>query len=179
MSGWRFSLARREFLLGLGGVGLLAASGSSRGANDRVSAGTDTTTGDATRIPALEPERIAQLLEERLGRFEPVEGGLRLELPALAESGNSVPLTLGVEEAGRELDDPVRRLLVVATRNPHPLLLDARFGALARPRLTTNIRLAETQTVLAYAQLASGVVRSTRADIRVTIGACQHLDFRY
>lgn len=172
MTGHRFTLARRRFLLGLGSMGLLAASGSSR-------AGGDPAAGKAKQIPALEPERIAQLLQERLGHLDATEGGLRLELPALAESGNSVPLTVAVEQAALDLQDPVRRLLVVATRNPHPLLLDARFGALARPRLTTNIRLAETQTVLAYAQLASGAVRTTRADVRVTIGACQHLDFRY
>lgn len=172
MSARRFTLARRRFLLWLGSAGLLAGSGRPR-------AGSNEPPGlEGNRLPALEPERIAQLLEERLGRFDPVEGGLRLELPALAESGNSVPMTV-VAEAADDRGDPVRRLLVVATRNPHPLLLEARFGARARPHLSTNIRLAETQTVLAYAQLASGAVRAIRAEIRVTIGACQHLDFRY
>lgn len=129
--------------------------------------------------PALEPARIAALLEERLGPFTPVAGHLDLSLPTLAESGNSVRLSLAAAvEPGRETDR-VRRMLVVATRNPHPVVLDAGLGELALPRLTTNIRLAESQTVLAYAQLDSGQVWSAQAPIRVTIGACRHLDFRY
>lgn len=158
-------LDRRRFLLGLGGSTLLVAAGSRRAAGL-----------EAESIQALQPERIERLLQERLGRFDPVPGNLRLELPALAESGNSVGVTLS---ARAPENDPVRRMLAIAPRNPLPLLLEARFGALASPRLTTKIRLAESQTVLAYAQLASGTVWSTRREIEVTIGACQALDFQY
>lgn len=130
-------------------------------------------------IAPLDPDGIAQLIVERLGEVSPVSGALSLELPALAESGNSVPMSVSVDAA--QLDgDRVRRILVIATRNPRPMVLDAHFGPRsALPQVTTNVRLAETQTIRALAQLESGTVWEAQADIDVTIGACQILDFRY
>lgn len=130
-------------------------------------------------IAPLDPDGIAQLIAERLGEISPVSGALSLELPALAESGNSVPMSVSVDAA--QLDgDRVRRILVIATRNPRPMVLDAHFGPRsALPEVTTNVRLAETQTIRALAQLESGTVWEAQADIDVTIGACQILDFRY
>jgi sulfur-oxidizing protein SoxY len=130
-------------------------------------------------IAPLNAGAIAELIAERLGNVSPVSGALTLTLPALAESGNSVPMSVGIDT--EQLDgDRVRRILVIATRNPRPMVLDAHFGPRsALPEITTNVRLAETQTIRALAQLESGTIWEAQADIEVTIGACQILDFRY
>lgn len=130
-------------------------------------------------IAPLDAGAIAELIAERLGNVSPVSGALNLTLPALAESGNSVPMSVGID-TGQLGGDRVRRILVIATRNPRPMVLDAHFGPRsALPEITTNVRLAETQTIRALAQLESGTIWEAQADIEVTIGACQILDFRY
>lgn len=170
---------RRRVLRGLGLAGVLAAGVPLPARSGEMAVLQPWLVSPWEGSPALEPARIAALLEERLGQFTPVAGYLNLSLPTLAESGNSVRMSLTAGVGSGRGPDRVRRMLVVATRNPHPLVLDASLGELALPRLTTNIRLAESQTVLAYAQLASGQVWFAQAPIRVTIGACKHLDFRY
>lgn len=173
------SFQRRLMIRGLGVAGALAAGVSLPARSGERHALQPYLASPWEGAPALAPDRIAALLEERLGPFTPVAGDLDLSLPALAESGNSVRMSLTARIQPDRGEERVQRMLVIAPRNPHPLILDARLGELAQPRLTSNIRLAESQTVLAYAQLASGEVWVAQAPIRVTIGACKHLDFRY
>ena len=105
------------------------------------------------------------------GGKTPVEGKVRLELPELAENGNTVPLSVAVEGAAGE-GAHVQEILVVAPENPNARVIRFRFSALSVPEASTRIRLAATQDVIAVAKLSDGTFFSASRQIKVTIGGC-------
>lgn len=98
------------------------------------------------------------------------EGRVSLELSPLVENGNTVPVTVsvpGVESA------QVRRLALFTERNPQPEVAVFTLGPLAgRAQVSTRMRLATSQTVVALAQMADGSVWQTGVDVVVTLAAC-------
>jgi sulfur-oxidizing protein SoxY len=106
-------------------------------------------------------------------------GRILIDLPPLAESGNSVPLKVAVESPMTEADH-VRRILVFADRNPRALIADFRLGPRSgRAEVGTNIRLSGTQNVIVYAQMSDGTYYTRQRAIEVTIGACDSLLLRF
>jgi sulfur-oxidizing protein SoxY len=97
---------------------------------------------------------------------------MTLTLPKIAETGNSVPLTVTVDSL-MSAEDHVQRIHVFVPGNPEPVAATYRLGVRAgRAQISTQIRLARTQTVLALAEMSDGSVRSDAASIVVTLGAC-------
>ncbi|MBV0893446.1 hypothetical protein KTN05_16720 [Paracoccus sp. Z118] len=97
----------------------------------------------------------------------------------MAETGNSVPLTVSVESPMSDVDRIIR-LAIFAEENPRPLTCEARFGPMAaEARLVTNIRLAATQTVVCVAERSDDRLLVARAEVRVVVGACTALPGRY
>ncbi|MBS3647218.1 hypothetical protein KEU06_01075 [Pseudaminobacter sp. 19-2017] len=134
----------------------------------------------ATFLPlpvSATPSEVAESIVSVFGDRPIAEGPIKLELPALAETGNSVPLTVSCETQafGR-----VRRLAVFAEMNPRPMVCVASFGPMAADaRITTNIRLASTQDVVCVAELEDGKLITSRQSVRVVVGACTTLPGRY
>ncbi len=128
-------------------------------------------------IPSLQPERVEKLIRDRMGPVKPEPGPIELNVPPLSESGNSVPLTVSVESPP---DTRIDHVLVVATRNRRPMVIDVHFGAGApKAKFSTRIRVNETQTLLAFAKLQSGTVWTAQTEVDVVIGACEGLGFTY
>ena len=118
------------------------------------------------------PEAVQQAIRQRIGDREPQPGGMTLTLPKIAETGNSVPLTVAVDSV-MSVDDYVQRMHVFVPGNPEPVAVTYHLGVWAgRAQISTRIRLARTQTVLALAEMSDGSVRSDAASIVVTLGAC-------
>jgi sulfur-oxidizing protein SoxY len=144
-------LTRREALAAGAGAsvaGLGLASGRAHAANDYA-------------------EQIAKFT----GGKAPVEGRVRLELPEIAENGNTVPLAVAVEGATSG-DVHVQEILVVAPANPNARVARFRFSAMSVPQAATRVRLAGSQDVIAVAKLSDGTFFSTSRPIKVTIGGC-------
>ncbi len=99
-----------------------------------------------------------------------MEGRVRLELPELAENGNTVSMSVAVDAPVG--DAHVQEILVVAPANPNARVIRFRFSATSVPEAATRIRLAETQNVIAVAKLSDGTFFSTTRQIKVTIGGC-------
>src|SRR3954469_5595805 len=119
--------------------------------------------------PALAQAPAAPIIREVFGNRTPKAGKIAMQLSPIAENGNSVPITLTVDEAPGQ----VRRIVLVATGNPFPLAAEYRFGARSgRAEIATRIRLARSQVVTAVAELADGSLWSTSSEITVTAGAC-------
>lgn len=98
------------------------------------------------------------------------EGRVELKLPALAENGNSVGLSVSVAAPA---DTPVTQLWLLSPRNPEARVAHFRFGALAVPEpIETRIRLSGTQEVLAIAELADDSLWSASAEVIVSVSAC-------
>jgi sulfur-oxidizing protein SoxY len=145
-------ISRRTMLRGLGSAGLLLALWPA----------TAWTT----------PETVQEAIRQRIGGREPQPGGMTLTLPKIAETGNSVPLTVAVDSPMTS-EEHVSRIHVFVPGNPEPVAATYHLGARAgKAQISTHIRLARTQTVLALAEMSNGTVRSDAASILVTVGAC-------
>ena len=70
-------------------------------------------------VAAQEVHDIRPILGAILGGAEAEAGGVDIGLPALAENGNSVPLTVKVASPMNETDY-VEAIHVIAERNPRP-----------------------------------------------------------
>ena len=93
------------------------------------------------------------------------EGGVEIGAPEIAENGNVVPIEVSAPGA--------EEIMVLATGNPSPPVCRVQFGPGAgSQRISTRIRLAKTQDVLAMARMPDGsFVQATRT-VKVTIGGC-------
>lgn len=125
------------------------------------------------------PEEVAAKIVELFGDSPLENGPITIDLPALAETGNSVRMTVSVESP-MTAEDRITRLAVFAEQNPRPLTCEVRFGPkAAEAQLEATIRLAATQTVVCVAEHADGRLMAARADVRVVVGACTALPGRY
>jgi sulfur-oxidizing protein SoxY len=113
----------------------------------------------------------AQQIAKFTGGKLPVEGRVKLELPELAENGNTVPLSVAVDGSSGE-GVYVQEILVVAPANPNARVIRFRFSSMSIPEASTRVRLAETQDVIAVARLSDGTFFSASRQIKVTIGGC-------
>ena len=148
--------SRREFLLTAGGV----AAG--------IGLGFVVAVEPAPATPAAMQEAIRKVVGS--ARVNP--GKVKLELPPLVENGNTVPLAVSVESPMTEADH-VRAIHVFTEKNPQPDVVSFRFGPRAgRASVATRIRLADTQTVFAIAELSDGSFWSASAAVVVTLAAC-------
>jgi sulfur-oxidizing protein SoxY len=148
---------RRQFLL-LAGASIGAA-----------------TTARAQLDPNLAAQRKAALdaaLRKVVGDASVRRGRVKLDLPPLIDNGNSVPLAVAVESPMTAADH-VRAIHVFTEKNPQPNVVSAHLGPRAgRARLATRIRLADTGTVIAIAQMSDGSFWSDSAEVVVTLSAC-------
>jgi sulfur-oxidizing protein SoxY len=118
---------------------------------------------------------LADTLRDRFGNTTIQEGRVTLTLPALAENGNSVEMTVTVESAMTDADH-VERIAVFAPANPVPQLTEFHLAPrCGLARATTRIRLADSQTVTAVAQMNDGTLWSGTARTVVTLAACLDL----
>jgi sulfur-oxidizing protein SoxY len=123
-------------------------------------------------VPWATPEAMQQAIRQRIGNREPQPGGMTLTLPKIAETGNSVPLTVTVDSL-MSAEDHVLRVHLFVPGNPEPVASTYHLGVRAgKAQISTQIRLARTQTVLALAEMSDSSVRSDAASIVVTLGAC-------
>jgi len=118
----------------------------------------------------------APALEAALARFAGTgavrEGRVQLELPELVENGNAVPVTVSMA-AARSEPERVVALALFAGRNPLPdVAVFELHGHSGAARVSTRIRLATSQPVVAAARLADGSVWTRRVDVLVTLAAC-------
>lgn len=100
------------------------------------------------------------------------QGRVKLEMPQLAENGNTVTMTVSVDSS-MSASDRVTSIHIVSEKNPIAdvvkLHLSPRAG---RARVSTSIRLATTQIVTAIAAMSDGSFWSGTAEVIVTLAAC-------
>ena len=145
--------SRRDFLIAAasaaGGVGLTV----SRGAH-------------AT------PAEMQDAIRKVTGGAPVRSGRVKLEVPPLIDNGNAVPLSVSVESPMTSADH-VKAIHIFTEKNPQPYVVSAYLGPRAgRARLATRVRIADSGTVTAVAQLSDGSFWSDSAEVVVTLSAC-------
>jgi sulfur-oxidizing protein SoxY len=99
-------------------------------------------------------------------------GKITIELPEIAENGNTVPLSVTVDSP-MTVDSHVTDILVVADGNPRPGVATFHFTPLSgRAEATTRIRLATTQNIVVVAKTSDGKIYTDHKLVKVTIGGC-------
>ena len=102
----------------------------------------------------------------------PVQGKVKLDLPEIAENGNTVPMTVTVESPMTE-QSHVTDVLIVADENPRSGVVTFHFSpASGVAEANTRIRLAATQDVIAVAKMNDGSFFMASKQVKVTIGGC-------
>jgi len=148
-------LGRRTFLLGAGASVALAAF--------------------LANLPALAQEPVRSLdeaLKKVLGDATPTESGITLEIPEIAENGNTVPFTLAVESPMTEASH-VKALHIFASGNPQVGVASYMFTpASGKAAVSSRMRLARTQDIVAVAALSDGKFLIGKRNVKVTIGGC-------
>ena len=99
-------------------------------------------------------------------------GKVDLELPPLADNGNSVAMRLTVESPMTRAEH-VRSIHLFSERNPVRHMAAFYLGPRAgRAEIASRIRLAGSQRVVAIAELSDGSWWSGSAAVVVTLSAC-------
>jgi sulfur-oxidizing protein SoxY len=103
----------------------------------------------------------------------PVRAGrVTFDVAPLVENGNVVPITVRVESAMTQADH-VTAIAVFNERNPQRDVAIFRLGERAgRASVSTRIRLATSQKLVAVAQMSDGSCWSHAVDVIVTLAAC-------
>jgi len=106
------------------------------------------------------------------GGKEATKAKVSIELPEIAENGNTVPLSFAVD-APMTADNYVSDVLVVADGNPNPGVATFHFTPLSgRAEAATRIRLATTQNIIVVAKTSKGEFLTGQKLVKVTIGGC-------
>jgi sulfur-oxidizing protein SoxY len=120
-------------------------------------------------------EDATKAIQEITGGKPIIDGKVKLVIPPLVENGNLVVLKLSVDSP-MTASDYVKSVHVIAEGNPLPNIftvhLTPRSGT---ANITTRVRLADSQTVWAIAQMSDGSFYQGSAETLVTLSACTEL----
>jgi sulfur-oxidizing protein SoxY len=120
----------------------------------------------------LPPQDLRPLIDKLTGGAPVRSGRVTMDMPAIAENGNSIPFTLRVASPMTPADH-VKSVHLFAPRNPRPLVAAFHFGPHSpKAELSTRVRLAGTQKVVAIAAMSDGSFWSGEINIVVTAAAC-------
>ncbi len=149
-------LGRRDFVLGAAGAAAfmawLASTGGA-GAQEK-------------------PQDAEGLIKSILKDAKPAEGKVKLDLPEIAENGNTVPYSIEVESPGTAADF-VRAVHIIATGNPQPQIASFHFTPLSgKAAASSRMRLGRTQDIVALAEMSDGRFFIGKRTVKVTIGGC-------
>lgn len=147
---------RRDFVAGIGAAALLAALLASM------------PEAQASEASAQFEAALAALLKGA----EPRTGGIDMDLPENVENGDYVPVALSVDSPMTP-EKHVKSLHLLSTLNPRADVATFRFTALSgKARVTSRMRLAKSQEVVAIAELSDGTFLIGTRTVAVKVGGC-------
>jgi sulfur-oxidizing protein SoxY len=118
------------------------------------------------------PAMLANAIREIAGTAMVRTGKVKLDVPPLVENGNTVSLTVSVASP-MTAEEHVKSIHVFNEKNPQPNIGNFYLGLRAgRAQVSTRIRLADSQKIVAIAKLSDGSLWSASADVVVTLAAC-------
>jgi sulfur-oxidizing protein SoxY len=124
------------------------------------------------RPASATPEKMRAAIKSVVGEAPVKKGRVTLDIPPLVENGNTVAMSVTVESP-MTATDRVKVVHVFNEKNPQPNVIDAHFGPrAARAAFSTRIRLADTQALVAIAEMSDGSFWSDQVDVIVTLAAC-------
>jgi sulfur-oxidizing protein SoxY len=124
--------------------------------------------GESAATPAEADAEIAKFT----GGKSAQSGKIAIDLPEIAENGNTVPLSIKVDSP-MNAGDYVSEILVVGDANPNPGIVRFHLTPTAgRAEVATRIRLGGTGNVTVAARTSTGKLYIERKAVKVTVGGC-------
>lgn len=118
------------------------------------------------------PAEMAAAISAFTGGAAPTAGRVRLDVAALVDNGNAVPITVSVESP-MSATDHVTAIAIFNERNPQTDVASFTLGPRAgKAQVSTRIRMATSQKLTAVARMSDGSFWSSSADVIVTLAAC-------
>lgn len=121
------------------------------------------------RPASATPEEMAAAINVFTGGATPREGRVSFDIAQLIDNGNAVPVTVGVENGAGH----VAAIAIFNQKNPSTDVAVFTLGPRAgKAEVSTRIRLATSQRLVAIARMDDGSYWSRSADVIVTLAAC-------
>lgn len=115
---------------------------------------------------------IQAVVNEFLKGAEPLEQGLKLDMPVLGDNPAAVPVK-AVFTQPITAESYCEELIILAEGNPYPLACRFNFTPLAgTTEVAVRLRLIESQAIRALARMSDGQFLVARQHITVTAGGC-------
>lgn len=123
-------------------------------------------------VAAADKAAVEEAIKKAIGDAATQSGRITLDLPQIAENGNTVPI--GVEvDSPMTASDYVKSVHIFAEGNPNPNVASLYFTpASGVAKASTRMRLLKTQNVVAVAEMSDGSVYRETVEVKVTIGGC-------
>jgi sulfur-oxidizing protein SoxY len=159
--------SRREFLQS---VGLAGAALALEGLTARVRplaawpAGPDD--------PEIPNEQVAKIIKERFGDRPIQRGRVTLDMPATAEDGRFIPVSI---EADLPMtgDQYVKGVYLIVDHNPDPLVMVLHFTSTIGPvAVETRIKMRRTCWVRAICETSTGELWADYAKVETSLNGC-------
>jgi sulfur-oxidizing protein SoxY len=128
--------------------------------------------GAFSSVDASDSDDGVAIVKQFTGKTPVQSDRIHLVMPRTFPNGYTVPLSLQIDSPMTEADH-VRDVRVFASRNP--LIEVARFHFVPRrsePSVSTRIRLAEPQYVLAVAEMNDGALLMNKTWVEVATNGC-------
>ena len=117
-------------------------------------------------------EPLQALVRQWCGGQVPQAGRVQLDVPELVDNGNGVLVGVAVDSPMTAADH-VREIVLYTERNPRREVLRCELTpAAGQARVSTRMRLATSQHVVALARLSDGSVWYQAAAVVVALAAC-------
>ncbi len=121
---------------------------------------------------AAASDDLAAVVTAYTGGAPVKRGKVRLDIAELVDNGNVVPLTVTVDSP-MTADEHVRAIAVFNEKNPQREVAKFTLGPRAgKASVSTRVRLATSQQLVAVAQLSDGSFWSHTVNVIVTLAAC-------
>ncbi|MET4085172.1 SoxY-related AACIE arm protein [Bradyrhizobium sp. S3.5.5] len=118
------------------------------------------------------PAMLSTAIRNVVGEAQIHTGKVKLDIPPLVENGNTVPVTVSVASP-MTATDYVKSIHVFNEKNPQPNIGNFYLNpSSGRAQVSTRMRLADTQKVVAIARMSDDTFWQVAADIVVTLAAC-------
>lgn len=135
-------------------------------------AGVAASTGILPRHATADAAAVEEAIKKTIGDRQAETGRVTLDLPQIAENGNTVPVGVSVDSPMTD-GDYVKAVHIFAEGNPLPTVATFHFtSASGVATASTRMRLAKTQNVVAVAEMSNGAVYRETVEVKVTIGGC-------
>jgi sulfur-oxidizing protein SoxY len=121
------------------------------------------------RPASATPAEMAAAINAFTGGAKPQTGKVKFDIAQLIDNGNAVPVTVSVDSAAAQ----VRAIAIFTERNPQTEVAIFTLGPRAgKAEVSTRIRLATSQRLMAVARMSDGSYWSHGVDVIVALAAC-------